>query len=94
MRLPSYTHETDEGFHRRLNRLYKETMEAEKLADMDLHVLSRMYDHVGHTVRSTRRVDVHLTGAMMNFRDSGWKKMMTLIAGHQGHNGRVHPWNW
>ena len=31
---------------------------------------------------------------MLRFRDASWKRQMTEAIGHQGHDGRVAPWNW
>ena len=81
-------------FHRRLNKCYKQLVQSEKLPDLDVYVLARMYEYVGHLIRVIRREPAHLTGKLIDFRDSDWKEYLTETAGSQGHPARFHPWNW
>eukprot|EP00973_Karenia_brevis_P014655 1999137-Karenia_brevis.AAC.1 len=53
-----------------------------------------MFDYTGHLVRAVRSNPGHVTGCLMNFRNAAWKRYLTESIGHQGHTGRVTPWNW
>ena len=74
--------------------MLKDTMMDSKCPDLDVYVLSRMFDYTGHIARATQRDPHHLTGCLIRFRDSIWKRTMTTLIGHQGHEGRVAPWIW
>ena len=93
MRVARMWNDTDESFHRRANRVLRDELSSLSLPDMDVLILSRMYDYVGHLLRSIDRNPEHLTSHLIMFRDIDWKIAMTVVAGHQGHSGRVAPWN-
>ena len=86
--------ETDEHYHRRLNRILNQTMNEAAVDRIDHYVLKRMYDYTGHLVRVLDENPRHLTGMLLQFRDAQWKEAMTEVIGHQGHSGRVAPWCW
>ena len=86
--------ETDEHYHRRLNRILHQTMNEAAVDRIDRYVLKRMYDCTGHLVRVLDENPRHLTGMLLQFRDAQWKEAMTEVIGHQGHSGRVAPWCW
>ena len=94
MRPPRFWSDSDEVFHRRSNRLLKETTIQCGLPDVEVHLLATMYNYAGHLVRSSCRNQGHLTGRLVKFRCSQWKDALTQIVGHQGHHGRVSPWCW
>ena len=86
--------ETDEGFQRRLNRTLKACMVECRIPDTDVYVLARIFDYAGHLARAIAVNPTHLTGVALNYRNASWKQDMTDAIGHQGHAGRVSPWNW
>ena len=94
LRVQRYCGDSDEMFHRRANRVLRQTMNQAKVADMDVSVLGRMYDYAGHLARALANDPSHLTGLVLNFRDAEWKAALTETVGHQGHEGRFAPWNW
>ena len=92
LRVPRKPTDTDEAYHKRSNRILQDTILKAGLADVDVYVLSRMYDYAGHLVRAIRRDPEHLVGAVIRHRDSEWKRNMADSIGHQGHPGRFAPW--
>ena len=94
MKVPRIWGDTDETHHKRMNRVLRQTLSESKLPDLDVHVLSRMFDYTGHLMREVSRNQNHLTGHVLKFRDSMWKEAHTALAGHQGHDGRFSPWCW
>ena len=94
MRLPRLWGDTDERYHRRLNRSLKTCLQEKQIPDLDVYVLARLYAYAGHLVWAVSANPAHLTGHVLNFRNAEWKRQMTEVLGHQGHHGRHHPWNW
>ena len=94
LKVPKLRGDTDEMYHRRINRAFKLTMTDCKLPDIDAYVLSRMYDYAGHLQRAVTANPLHLAGHLLKYRDAEWKDALTAMVGHQGHNGRISPWNW
>jgi len=94
LRLPRLWGDTDESFHRRLNRSLKTCLKEKQIPDLDVYVLVRLYDYAGHLARAISLNPTHLTGQVLNFRNAEWKQSMTDVLGHQGHKGRTHPWCW
>ena len=94
LRLPRIFAESDERYHRRLNRTLQQTMCAAGVDGLDVYVCKRMYDYTGHLVRALAENPLHLTGMLLEFRDAQWKASLTEVVGHQGHGGRFAPWNW
>ena len=94
LRAPRLWSDMDEAYHRRGNRLLKKTLVDCGLASIDVHVLGRMFDYTGHLLRAVETNPGHLTGQIVALRDAQWKRMMTEEVGHQGHPGRINPWNW
>ena len=74
--------------------MLRDTMASNGLPDIDVYVLKRMYDYVGHLTRAVHVNPGHLTGLVMTFRAADWKYAMSTAVGHQGHRGRVAPWTW
>ena len=85
--------DSDETYHRRMNRSFKQTLSECKLADIDVYVLGRMYDYAGHLMRAVDANPLHLVGHLLKYRDAEWKDALTAMVGHQGHNGRISPLN-
>ena len=51
LRVPRFRGETDEHYHRRLNRTLAQTTSDAAVGRIDCYVLKRMYDYTGHLVR-------------------------------------------
>ena len=83
--------DTDETYHRRCSRMFKDLQLAADVPDFDRLILGHMYDYIGHIIRECERNLGHLTGWVIRFWDSLWKQTMTAL---QGHAGRVSPWCW
>ena len=94
MRVPRYWMDTEKSYHRRGNRIARETMKENRTPDIDVYVLGRMYDYAGHVLRESDRNSHHLIGHLLRFRNSAWKQAVTEVVGHQGHSGRISPWDW
>ena len=60
--------ESDEHYHRRLNRMLNQTMSGAAIERIDHYVLKRMYDFTGHLVRVSAENPRHLTGMVLQFR--------------------------
>ena len=43
--------DSDETYHRRINRSFKQTLSECKLPDIDVYVLGRLYDYAGHLMK-------------------------------------------
>jgi len=65
-----------------------------KVPDLDAYIWGKMYDYAGHLIRAINTKAQHLMGQVLNFRNAGFKETSSAVVGHQGHNGRVAPWNW
>ena len=94
LRLPRLRGESDEHYHRRLNRTLAQTMSDAAVGRIDRYVLKRMYDYTGHLMRVLAENPMHLTGMLVQFRDAQYKQDMTDVIHHQGHPGRFAPWCW
>ena len=94
LRAPRYWGESEEAYHRRLNRLLQQTLAAAGVETIDLYLLTRMYDYAGHLVRALQDNPLHLTGLVLRFRDAQAKAAIDSEIGHQGHPGRFAPWNY
>lgn len=92
--MPRFWGDTDEAYHRRANRLLKKTMGECNLRVFGESVLLRLYDYIGHAVRTFSRNPCHLAGCVLRWRDAEWKQTLSDTIGHQGHHGRVAPWNY
>ena len=94
LKVPRIWGDTVESHQRRMNRALRQTIQECRLPDIDVYVLGRMFDYTGHLMRLVARNPLHLTGLVLKFRDSMWKDAHTVLAGHQGHPGRISPWCW
>ena len=65
--------ESDAGYARRQAKEYWKIQQSLRLHDVDVHVLSHMYDHVGHAVRAGARNPDHLPYQFIKFRDEQWR---------------------
>eukprot|EP00973_Karenia_brevis_P031593 4356982-Karenia_brevis.AAC.1 len=94
MRVPRLWNDTDEAYHRRRNRILRATMHENSIPDLDAYVLARMFDYTGHLVRSCQRKPDSLLGKVIRYRCCEYKQFLTEVSGHQGHSGRIAPWDW
>ena len=94
LRAPRYWAESDEAYHRRLNRLLQKTLLEADVSTLDKYIQKRVYDYAGHLVRALSDNPAHLTGLVLRYRDAEAKEALAAQVGHQGHPGRFAPWNW
>ena len=94
MRLHRIWGESDSSYARRQAKEYRKVQASLNLPDVDVHVLGRMYDYVGHVVRAGDREQLHLPYLFLKFRDEEWRQQSQAVVGHQQHKGRTPPWTW
>ena len=94
MRLPRKPAEEDSQYHRRLVSAIKRTKEHHCIPNLDDRVMSRMYDYIGHLVRTGTRDPNNLAYIALCHRNREWCLQHQQIFGHQGHQGRVQPWTF
>ena len=86
--------ETDAAFARRQALAYRAAQRARRLPDVDVYILSRIYDYVGRAVRAGARDANSLQLKFMQFRDESWRAQSQRILKHQQHPVRTPPWTW
>ena len=64
------------------------------ICDIDVIVLRRMFDYIGHLMRIVTDKPRHLTGQIIKYKCCGFTQALTDVVGHQGRVGRHTPWSW
>ena len=54
LRVPRVRGQSDEAYHRTVNRTLRNAMKDSSIPDLDVYVLARMYDYTGHLAEQVR----------------------------------------
>ena len=64
LRMALYWSDSDQIYHRRVNKVLRQTMCKAQVESIDAYILKRMCDYIGHLVRACSRNPLHLTGGV------------------------------